>query len=123
MIAHIRWRLTFVLMILTPLVLLAQASGELAGKWSLTSDASSDGPSTLELKLQGAKITGTLAGPSGTFEIAGEYKDGVVTFALDYSEQVRVVFTGTLEADDSLKGTMDYGQGPVAWRAVRIKGT
>ncbi len=92
-----------------------------AGKWSLTSDASSNGPSTLELKIDGTKITGTLSGPSGTFAVAGEYKEGTLTFAMDYQGQLTVAFTGKLQEDGSLAGTMDYGQGPFAWRAVRVK--
>lgn len=97
------------------------AAPTIAGKWSLTSDASSNGPSTLDLKLDGTNVTGTLTGSSGNFTIAGEYKDGKLTFSMDYNGQLTVAFIGKLEADGSLAGTMEYGQGPVAWKAVRIK--
>jgi hypothetical protein len=95
------------------------AAPTVAGKWSLTSDASSEGPSTLELKLDGTKVTGTIAGPSGTYTVAGTYIEGKLVFAMDYQGQLTVSFTGKLLEDGSLAGTMDYGQGPVNWKAVR----
>jgi hypothetical protein len=98
------------------------AAPTIAGKWSLTSDASSDGPSTLEIKLDGTKVTGTIVGPSGTYAVAGTYVDGKLVFAMDYQGQLTITFTGKLLEDGSLAGTMDYGQGPVNWKAVRAKG-
>jgi PQQ-dependent dehydrogenase (s-GDH family) len=104
-----------------PIWLLAQAPADIAGSWSLTSDAQGGSASTLDLTLDGAKVSGRLTGASGNFPVAGEYKDGALTFALDYNGQVTVTFTGKLQTDGSLQGSMEYGQGPVAWQAVRAK--
>jgi len=100
----------------------SQAPAPVAGKWSLTSDAAA-GVSTLDLKVDGQKVSGTLVGPSGNFDVAGTYEAGVLTFSMDYQGQVTVTFTGKVGADGSLTGTMEYGQGPVAWTAVRVKDT
>ena len=51
--------------------------------------------------------------------MAGTYIEGKLVFAMDYQGQLTVSFTGKLLEDGSLAGTMDYGQGPVNWKAVR----
>ena len=91
-----------------------------AGKWTLTNEAQG-GPSALELKLDDKKVTGAIVGASGTFELSGEYVDGRLTFAITYLNQLAISFVGKLQPDDSLAGTMDYGQGPLNWKAVRTK--
>jgi hypothetical protein len=93
----------------------------IAGKWTLTSEASQSAPSALEIKLDDKKVTGTIVGANGTFTIAGEYAEGKLTFAMDYQGTLTIAFTGKLQPDGSLAGTMDYGQGPVGWKAVRVK--
>jgi len=97
------------------------SAASLTGKWTMTSDAqSSNGPSVLNITQAGTKITGSITGAE-RFAITGEYTGGTLTFAMDYQGQLTVAFTGTLQPDGALAGTMDYGQGPVAWRAERIK--
>ncbi|HEX5070752.1 MAG TPA: hypothetical protein VFV78_11115 [Vicinamibacterales bacterium] len=36
-------------------------------------------------------------------------------------QDIPVAFAGTVQKDGSLAGTLDYGQGPVNWTAVKQK--
>jgi hypothetical protein len=91
------------------------------GKWTLTSEVDRGGPSVLTLAIEGKKATGRLVGPSGDLPLTGEYADSTLTFSVVYDAQITVVFTGKPQQDGSLAGTMEYGQGPKAWTAVRLK--
>jgi hypothetical protein len=95
------------------------ASATIAGKWTLTSDVSTGGPSVLDIKVDGTTVSGTLNGPSGNLTVVGEYKDATLVFSVDYQGQVTVNFIGKLQEDGSLAGTLEYGQGPFNWKAVR----
>jgi len=99
----------------------ARPAASIAGKWTMTVNvASADRVSTLDLKLDGPKVSGTCTAPSGEFPIKGELVDGKLTFTMDY-QNLKLVFTGGLKDDGALAGTMEYGQGPNDWRAERIK--
>jgi hypothetical protein len=90
-----------------------------AGRWAMTVDLENpNSSSTLEITLEGNKVSGTIVG-ANTFAIIGEYVDGKLTFSLQYNEQTRVSFAGQLKEDGTLGGTMEYGEGPVTWRAKR----
>ena len=99
----------------------AKAAPTVAGKWMLTvALARPDSVSTLEIKLDGMKVTGTIAATM-SYPISGEYTDGKLAFSMDYQGQATVAFTGALKADGTMEGTMEYGEGPVPWRAERQK--
>lgn len=91
------------------------------GKWKMTVDVeSADRVSTLEIKLDGKKVSGTLTPPSGEYPIVGEFSDGTLRFTSQYRDLV-LNFTGALKDDGTLAGTLDYGEGPANWTAERIK--
>ena len=92
-----------------------------AGKWTMTVDTqSNDQTSTLELKIDSGKVSGTATTASGQYAIAGELKEGKLTFGMEY-QNLHLAFNGALNDKGMLEGTMDYGQGPIAWRAERVK--
>jgi len=99
----------------------------LAGKWTVNiNNPNGSMQMSLELKddpKDAKKITGTISGQmSGPNpqSVEGEVVDGKLSFGFQ-SRDVAVAFTGTLQKDGSLAGTMDYGRGPINWTATRDK--
>jgi hypothetical protein len=96
-----------------------------AGKWNMvTSTSQGTLASTLEIKLDARKVTGTLSSERGTSSIEGEFAEGKLEFGLTMQvngEAFTIWFSGAMKEDGSLAGTMDYGQGNVPWTATRVK--
>jgi hypothetical protein len=98
----------------------------IAGKWAMsvqTQNGNTD--ATLDIKVDGKKVTGTAGSPQGTIPINGEYADGKLKFELTYptgNGDIQIVFTGALKSDGTLAGTMILPQGdPSPWTASRAK--
>jgi hypothetical protein len=92
-----------------------------AGKWTMTVEVESpDNRSALDLKVDGKAVTGTSVATTGSYALTGEWAEGRLTFTMSY-QNLALVFTGTLKADGTLAGTMDYGLGPMNWKAERVK--
>ena len=96
-----------------------------AGKWIMTLEMSM-GTATpaLDLKQDGAKITGTYTGRYGTFELAGSLKDHVIVFSFTMNaegQSVTMSFEGEVSADaQSMKGTASLADmGDATWSASR----
>ena len=104
----------------------AKSAPSPAGKWDV-SVQSQQGQmaSTLDMKLDGKKVTGTMASQMGESPVAGEFADGKLRFSITVQTNnggIEVVFNGAFKEDGSLAGTLDYGQGPTNWTATRVKG-
>lgn len=97
----------------------------IAGAWKMAVETQQGVlTSTLTVKLDGKKVTGTVASEAGVQEIAGEYADRKLTFSMTYpgdSGPMALAFTGTLKDDGTLAGIMDHGSGTLAWKAERVK--
>ena len=97
-----------------------------AGKWNVNVETQQGAmPSTLELKLDGKKITGTIASQMGESALEGEFADGKLKFWFTLQangNNVPITFNGAFKDDGSLAGTLEYGQGPISWTATRVKG-
>ena len=104
----------------------AKAAPSPAGKWNVSVQTQQgEMASTLDMKLDGKKVTGTMASQMGETPIAGEFADGKLKFSITVQTNnggIDVVFNGAFKDDGSLAGTMDYGQGPANWTATRVKG-
>lgn len=97
-----------------------------AGKWIVTVQTQ-NGPleSTLVLKLDGKKVTGTITSQMGETTVEGEQAENKLTFwmTMDANGQsMSITFVGTPQKDGSLAGTLNFGQGEIPWTAVRPKG-
>ena len=96
-----------------------------AGKWALsvhTQNGSTD--AGLDLKVEGKKVTGTIASSQGETTLAGEFADGKLTFSIAYqgnNGQIQLTFTGALKADGTLAGTIASQSGELTWTATRPK--
>lgn len=103
----------------------AEAAPSVAGKWNVTTTTDQGTMySTLDVKLEGKKVTGTLASDMGTAPIEGEWADGKLGFALTMDTgngPLQLWFAATMKEDGSLAGTIDFGQGTIPWTATRPK--
>lgn len=99
----------------------SKPAATVVGKWKMTVEVDSgDRTSTLEIKLDGKKVSGTTTAPSGEYPLVGELADGKLSFSMEY-QNLKLVFTGALKDDGTLAGTVDWGEGPYIWKAERIK--
>lgn len=107
-------RTLIVAVILLAMPLAAGGSQDsVAGTWSLqvVFDQGSGAP-TVVFKQDGEKLTGTYTGQMGQYPLEGTFKDKKIAFTIVIDmqgNQVAFTYAGTLEADGSLKGTVDLG--------------
>jgi hypothetical protein len=92
----------------------AQAPVDLTGKWLFTVQTSAgNGTPTVTLKQEGDKLSGHYSSAQlGEVELAGTVKGNEMKFTFGTEVQgvhLDVVYTGTIESKDSLKGTMKLG--------------
>ncbi len=91
---------------------------DLTGDWSLAME----GPQgmvrmTLKLVQEDNQITGTLDGPMGLLELAGEIEEGEVSFWASVETPnggFELRFTGTVEENQKIVGWMEAGGGEVS---------
>src|SRR5689334_2637465 len=68
-----------------------------AGVWLVEVDLENpNASSTLDLKVDGTKVTGTMTS-AAAFDVAGEWKDGKLTFSIQYNANTTVTFTGAFK--------------------------
>lgn len=102
-----------------------KAETSLAGKWNMSIETpGGQRAATLDLKLDGAKVTGSIASEIGETPIAGEYAEGKLSFSitLDMNGQsVTIVFAGAPQKDGTLSGSANMAGQDMTWTAARIK--
>ena len=102
-----------------------QAPAGVAGKWILTVETQNGTMNpTLDLKVDGKKLTGTITGPQGDAPLTGELADNKLTFSINVQTNngnMKIDFAGTLKADGTLAGTMAFPQGEIPWTGARPK--
>lgn len=98
------------------------------GKWNVSvAGPSGNVDSALELKADpkdAKKLTGTIVSQMGEAPLTGEYVDGKLTFGFTMDaggQQLNVTFSGALQKDGTLAGTLSFGQGDLNWTAARAK--
>ena len=103
----------------------AKAPASIAGKWDMSAETPQGTmPVTLVIKLDGKKVTGTMASAQGETPMEGEFADGKLTWAIVFqggSGSMNITFNGALKDDGTLAGTFDFGQGEMKWSATRAK--
>jgi len=106
----------------------AAKPGGPAGKWIMNLETPNGTQAVnLEVKLDATnKVTGTLESPQGPTTIAGEVKDGVLGFTINFDAggtALEIYFEGKIGADDKMTGTMSVGDmGKFPFTATRAKG-
>ena len=80
---------------------------------------------TMDLKVDGKKVTGTIVSQMGTSELEGEFADGTLAFNMSVDTpngSLQIAWTGALKDDGTLSGTASVGDmGQMNWTASRIK--
>ena len=110
-----KWRMLVVVMVVfvAAPASFAAAQDSVAGTWNLSVvfDQGSGAP-TVVFQKDGEKLTGTYTGQMGHYPLEGTFKDKKIAFTVSVNIQgneIALVYTGTLEADGTLKGTVDLG--------------
>jgi hypothetical protein len=102
-----------------------EAAPSVAGKWNMSVDTPNGAvDATLDLKIDGKKVAGTIASQVGEAKIEGEFADGKLTFwfTMDANgQQLNITVKGAPQKDGSLAGTMDFGQGEMTWKGTKAK--
>ena len=104
------------MLLVSPYSLTAQGTPavDVTGKWAFTVTTSAGtGTPTVTLKQQGDSLTGHYSSQAlGEADLAGTVKDRKITFKFVAEVQgtsLAITYTGTVEAADALKGTVDIG--------------
>jgi len=82
---------------------------DITGKWTanVVLDAGSGSP-TFEFKQAGESLTGTYHGQFGDAALTGTVKGDKVEFNFGAGD-AKANYSGTLDGDTKMKGTVDYG--------------
>ena len=96
------------LLVLAALTLLG---ADLSGTWTadVVLDAGS-GTATFTFKQTGDKLSGTYSGTFGQSPVSGTVKGDKVEWSFDNDQAGKIVYTGTLDGESKIKGTVVYGQ-------------
>lgn len=98
----------------------AAAGDPLTGSWDgVTGNSDMSVPFTMNLKLEGEKVTGDISSEQGgTTFTPGVFKDGALSITFDFNGMA-VTMVGALK-EGKLVGTMDFaGQMQMSWAAVK----
>jgi hypothetical protein len=103
-----------------------KAAPALAGKWSLSVETPQGTmTNTMDLKLDGKNVTGTITSQMGTNELVGEFTDGKLTFNMSVDTpngSLQIAWSGAFKDDGTLSGTASLGDmGQMNWTASRLK--
>ena len=98
-----------------------------AGKWDMwvVTDQGSMG-STLDLKLEGKTVTGTITSERGTAPDEGEFAEGKLQYWMTMEGggvSMTLNFSGAMKEDGSMAGTIDIQGYQLQWSATRAKGS
>jgi hypothetical protein len=103
----------------------AKAPESIAGKWDMSAETPQGTTAvTLVIKLDGKKVTGTMASQQGETPLEGEFADGKLKWSIVFQGgggEMNILFNGALKDDGTLAGTFDFGQGEMKWSATRSK--
>ena len=99
------------------------AAVDLTGTWEVTIEiAGQTGAPEFILKQQGDKLSGKYKGQFGEADVTGKVKGNEVEFSFELEDGGKVVYSGTIEEADVMKGKADYaGQAEGEWTAKRKK--
>ena len=109
-----KWRMLVVVVVFVAASVSSAATQDsVAGTWNLSVvfDQGSGAP-TVVFQQDGEKLTGTYTGQMGEYPLKGTFKDKKIAFTVSVNMQgneIALVYTGALEADGTLKGTVDLG--------------
>ncbi len=103
---------------------LGATQASVAGKWNLTVQfEQGSGAPTVVFKQDGETLSGTYTGQFGEVPLTGTLKDREIVFRVKVNAQgyeAEFVYSGTLESDTTMKGTVDLaGMASGTWTGKR----
>ena len=102
-----------------------KAESPVAGKWNMAIETpGGQRPATLAIKLDGKKVTGSMASEAGEVPVTGEFADGKLVFSITIDangQQFAITFTGAVQKDGSLSGGANMAGQDMSWTATRVK--
>lgn len=85
-------------------------AADISGTWTANVVlAAGSGTPTLELKQSGETLTGTYHGTFGDAPLKGTVKGDKVEFSFG-NDTAQAKYSGTLDGDAKMSGTVDYGE-------------
>ena len=103
----------------------AKKAASVDGKWTLSAETPHGSMDFgLALKQEGAKISGTFTAPqAGDIPVAGEFKDGTLTFQMTKAPEgyPALAFKARLKDDGTLAGTMSSDANDMVFVGKRTK--
>jgi hypothetical protein len=82
---------------------------DVTGTWKLEVDLGGNtGAPEFTFKQKGEKLTGKYKGQFGEADVTGTLKGNKIEFSFEI-DMGKVVYTGTVEKDGTLKGKVNYG--------------
>ena len=99
---------------------------DISGEWEFTVELDmGSGNPIFTFQQEGEKLRGTYSGAAGKSVLTGSVKDDQVKWKFTAQYQgmdFDVVYEGTIESDNAMNGTCDYGgQVSGTWTAKRVK--
>jgi hypothetical protein len=86
-------------------------AADISGSWTaaVELDAGS-GTATFELQQKGNQLTGKYSGALGEADVTGTVQGNKVEWTFSSAEAGKISYSGTLEGDTKIKGTVAYGE-------------
>lgn len=96
---------------------------DLTGTWAIEIEiAGQTGAPEFTLKQEGDKLSGKYKGQFGEADVTGKVKGKDVEVSFELEDGSKVVYSGTIEEADLMKGKADYaGQAEGTWTGKRKK--
>jgi len=101
----------------------APSSTNVTGAWAMQVETpNGPGSPTFTFKQEGEKLSGQYKGVFGEAPVNGTVKDNKIEFSIKVEAQgqaMTVTYSGTIEKDGTMKGTVSLGEGSGTWTGKR----
>ena len=93
---------------------------DVTGTWEVEIELNGmQGMPVFTLKQEGEKVTGKYKGQFGEADVTGKIKGKEIEFSFE-AQDAKIIYTGTVESKDAMKGKADYaGQATGDWKAKK----
>jgi len=99
------------------------ASPNVTGAWAMQVETpNGSGTPTFTFKQEGEKLSGQYKGLFGEAPVTGTVKDNKIEFSIKVDAQgqpMTLTYSGTIEKDGTMKGTVSVGDGSGTWTGKR----
>src|SRR5215471_11134508 len=101
---------------------LLASSPTVTGTWSMSVDSPHGNMKTsLTLKQDGTKVTGTFRGPMPDLPVEGTFEDDTLKVETTGDAHSKITFSAKLKDDGTLSGYLSSEMGDMKWTAERVQ--